>query len=90
LFRTDGTLALFASLVTRAELIEAKRTGTKMCALVETALVADDFAGIESRSTPRGRLGGVTVETPAAKILGLLGCGVICVLNGETGMGRKV
>ena len=58
-----------------------------MGALVETALVADDLAGVEGGATPRGGLCGVTVEAATTEILGLLRGGVVSVLDGETGVG---
>jgi hypothetical protein len=61
-----------------------------MGALVETALVADDFAGVEGGAAPGGWFGGVTVEAAAAQILGLLGSGVVSVLDWEAGVGREV
>ena len=61
-----------------------------MGAFVETALVADDFSGIESRATPGGGFGCMAIEASATEILGFLGSSVVCVLNWETGVGRKV
>jgi hypothetical protein len=61
-----------------------------MGALIETALVADDFARIEGRATPRRGLGRVAVEAAAAEILGLLRSSVIGVLHWEAIVGGKV
>ena len=52
-----------------------------MSALVKTTLVTDNFSGIEGGPAPRRRLGRVTVKAPAAKVLGFLGCGVVCVVH---------
>jgi hypothetical protein len=67
-----GGLALFSSLVASAELVEAKRSRPEMDALVETALVADNLARIESRTAPGGGLCCVTIEAAPAEILGHL------------------
>jgi hypothetical protein len=58
-----------------------------MCALIETALVADDFSGIERGPAPGRRLCGVAVEAAAAKVLGFLAGGVVCELYGDRGTG---
>lgn len=54
-----------------------------MGALVEATLVAHDFPGIEGGATPGRGLCGVTVETAAAEILGLLAGGVVGELDGH-------
>jgi hypothetical protein len=61
-----------------------------MGALVETALVADNFTGVECRAAPRGWLSGVAVEAAAAEVLSFFGGGVICMLNGKASMRGKV
>ena len=53
-----------------------------MSAFVKTTLVTDNFSRVKGRPAPRRRLGRVTVKAPAAKVLGLLGRGVICVVHG--------
>jgi hypothetical protein len=59
-----------------------------MGALVEATLVADDFSGIESGTSPGRRLCGVAVEATPAKVLGFLAGGVVCELDGDGGTGR--
>lgn len=61
-----------------------------MCAFVQTTLVANDLARIESRASPRRRLSRVTIEAPPTEILSLLGSRIICMLDGKTCMGREV
>ena len=61
-----------------------------MRAFVQTALVAHNLARVQSRATPRGGLGGVAVETPAAEVLRLFGRGVVGVLHGQTGVGGEI
>lgn len=60
-----------------------------MSALVEAALVANDFSRIEGRTAPTGWLSGVTVETAPAKVLSLLRSGVICMLNEKASVRGK-
>lgn len=74
----------FAGLATGAELIEAEGARSEVGALVETAFIADDLAGVEGGAAPRGRLGGVAVEAATAEILCLLAGGVVCVLDGDS------
>jgi hypothetical protein len=57
-----------------------------MCALVESTLVADDFARVESGATPRGRLSGMAVEAAATQILGLFRSSIVSVLYMKTAM----
>jgi hypothetical protein len=61
-----------------------------MCALVKATLVADNLAGIKSRTSPAGWLSLRAVETPATKVLRLLGGSVIGVLDRKTGMRREI
>jgi len=61
-----------------------------MCALVKTALVADDFARIEGGAAPRRGLCRVAVEAAAAEILGLLGGSVVGVLHWKASVWRKI
>jgi hypothetical protein len=60
-----------------------------VCALVEATLVADDLARIESRTSPTRGLGLRAIETPATKVLCLLGGSIIGVLDRKTVM-RKI
>ena len=68
----DVAFALFSGLVACTQLVETERPWAEMGALVETTLVADDFAGVEGRTAPGGWLGCVAIKAPATKILGLL------------------
>lgn len=85
--RLGGGAGGLAGFSARAELVKAQGTGPEMGALVETALVADDFARIEGGPPPGGGLGGVAVEAAPAEILGLLARGVVCELHGDGGGG---
>jgi len=79
-----------AGFVACAQLVEAQGPRAQVCALVEAALVAHDFARVESRAAPRGWLSCVAIEAPAAEVLSLLGSGIVSVLNREAGVGGKV
>jgi hypothetical protein len=61
-----------------------------MSAFVKTALVANDFTGIEGGSSPGGRFSGMTIEAASTEILGLFGSGIVCVLNGEASMRGEI
>jgi len=61
-----------------------------VCTLVKATLVADDLARIESRTSPAGWFSLRAVETPATKVLRLLGGSVISVLDRKTGMSREI
>jgi hypothetical protein len=74
-------LRFAAGLVSGPEFVESERTRTQVGALVQTALVADNFAGVECRPPPGRRLSGVAIEAAAPEILGLLRRGIIGVLN---------
>lgn len=58
------------SLPSRPKFIESQRPGPEMGALVQTTLVTDDFAWVESGAAPRRRLSGMAVEAAPAQILG--------------------
>lgn len=81
---TRCTLGLLPGLITSTEFIEAKRTRTQVSALIKSALVANDLSRIQRRSAPGRRLGGMTIEAAAAKILCLLRGGIVCVVDGMT------
>jgi hypothetical protein len=61
-----------------------------MSPLVQAALVADNFAGIQCGLSPALWLSLGTIETSTTKVLRFLGGGIIGTLNGETGMRRKI
>jgi hypothetical protein len=84
-----NALGLLARLVPRSELVETEGSRTQVSALIQTAFVADDLARVQCGPSPAGWFSLRTVETSTAKILSFLGCGIIGMLNRETGM-RKI
>jgi len=53
-----------------------------MSTLVETTFVANDFAWVERRSTPAGRLSLGTIRAATAETMCFFGVRVICELDG--------
>jgi len=61
-----------------------------MSTLVQATLVADNLAWVQCGTSPAWWLSLGTIEASTTKILCFLGSGIIGVLNGETGMRRKI
>jgi hypothetical protein len=61
-----------------------------MGALVQATLVAYDLAWVQCGSSPARWLSLGTIEASTTEILRFLGGGIISVLNGETGVRRKI
>lgn len=81
-----GNLGLLPGLAPGPQLVETKGARPEVSTFVETALVANDFARVESGTTPTGRFGGMAVEAPPTEILGLFRSGVVSVLDKKAGM----
>lgn len=84
------SLGALPSFIPGPEFVKPERSRSEMSAFVQTTLIADDFARIESGTTPGRRFGCMAIEAAPTQILSLFGSSIVRMLDWQTGVRREI